>query len=451
MVRGRVSCRGSGIDTLGPIEWEGIRFTGAVSFDGVVFTHPLRMRGVRFESGASFIEAVFQSDATFAEVGFARHASFKRARFEGAADFSGTGFEGLTAFSGTRFDGLARFGDARFEEPAYFENTRFASGAWFRDADFAVEAFFKQASWGGPAAFHGTRFNGETRFQFARFDSEAAFDGARFRRPVSFAKAEFGGPVSFGGVNFTRDALFSEALFRADCRFDDAAFRGSAGFEGAAFTAPVRLNASFSADLVLRGAAAPLVDLRMGASLTDSARVYLQHAAIDRLTADWPQLSGRLAADGDAGFAGLRPVYASLRRDLLARGRGREAREAWIEWMDRLRRSSSWTDSGRIPLELFSLTSRYGTDLLRLGATGGVLILLFAGLYRVFPTSSGHQGGEARRLCACLLLSAAAFARLDLRDVPEAGATRAISAVEALLGWVWWAALVVVSIHLLLS
>ena len=308
-----------------------------------------------------------QSDATFAEVEFVRHASFKRARFEGAADFSASGFEGLTAFSGTRFDGPARFGDTRFEEPAYFENTRFASGAGFRDAEFAVEAFFKQASWSGPAAFHGTRFNGETRFQFARFDSEAAFYGARFRRLVSFAKAEFRGPASFGGVNFARDALFSEALFPADARFDDAAFRGAAGFEGAVFKAPVRLNAAFSADLVLRGAAAPLVDLRGGASLADSARVYLQHSAIDRLTADWPQLSGRLAADGDADFAELRPVYASLRRDLRARGRGREAREAWVEWMDRLRSSSSWTDPGRIPLELFSLASRYGTDLPRLG------------------------------------------------------------------------------------
>ena len=189
----------------------------------------------------------------------------------------------------------------------------------------------------------------------------------------------------------------------------------------------------------------------MGASLTDSARVYLQHAAIDRLTADWPQLSGRLAADGDADFAELRPVYASLRRDLRARGRGREAREAWVEWMDRLRSSSSWTDPGRIPLELFSLTSRYGTDLPRLGGTGAFLILLFAGLYRVLPTPTGQGSGQARRLGNCLLLSAAAFARCDLRDVPEAGATRAIAAVEALLGWVWWAALVAVSIHLLLS
>ena len=445
----RVSARSIGTDTLsGRIELENVQFVEAVSFDNVVFTHPLKLTNVHFEGGVSFLGTVFQKDVIFEGVVTEQHSSFKRAHFVEKAIFTGSRFEGLCAFSKAHFNQSAYFTAVQFQESAYFEKTHFQELADFRDALFAKEITFKGAVWEGEGVFSGARFNHDAHFQFARFNAHVTFDGARFRRKASFAKSTFGASTIFRNVNFVGPTSFLKAEYYGESSFDGASFMQGADFTSVSFRAPTRLRASFHHDLILRHVRSPVLDLRAsfsdnddGFSLSDSSRLYLQESHFDRLIAEWSQLRGHIVADDSVDVAALKDVYGKLRYHL----RHSDAVIAvHIEWMDLTRTMSSWSDSQRFILECFNLTSRYGTSLWRLVVSGVLIVLIFT---LAFWMGLMRTGCSVEGLGSNFRFSLFTFTNWFRFSGRTPEAIGGWPATEALLGWIWWTQIVIVSIY----
>lgn len=438
VVRGPLFAPTAQLDTVrARLLFADVVFLGEVALNNIVFAANVRVENTEFRGGLSALKAHFAGDLDLVQSASRKHTSFKQTTFAGRADFSGSTFAQTTSFIEAHFAAVA-FAHARFAAGVYFERAHFGADADFRDAFFEDIANFKNTRWRGDVTFAGARFVQRTRFWQARFDAALDFDNARSRGEISFNQAVFSGPATFRHITFVHPARFAHAVFRQPVTFADSRFKKAAEFTGARFHAALDLNAYFKSTLDLRHSRGPRLDLLPPAgeraivnpdsTLTDTARVYLQRADFTHLLFRWSQLAGRLASDDTTG-RDLEPVYARLRHQLQARGLTADARSCFAAGMEQRRRALGWTAPEWYGLQLWRLTTAYGTDLGRLGLFAAGCVLAFALLYRLVP-------GQPVSLGACLYYSVLTF----LRTVPPTadatgGLARLLAALQTLLGW----------------
>ncbi len=449
----------AGLDTIRvSLRLRNVTFEDPLTLDRLVFTSPVRVTKSTFKQGLSMLDARFEQEVSFTKSSFSGHATFKRTHFSQAARFVDIVGNGMMSFSGAVFDGeITDFTRAQFLQPAYFDQAAFSSATSFRDATFGLESSFKETHWSAEVDFAGARFGAESLFRYARFSGSATFDRSRFRREVFFDKARFERPVSFREITFVRTASFTRAIFGDDADFAHCSFKREADFSDVDFHAPVHLNAYFGGDLILRHATGPVADLRptpkdatsesADSTFSDTALVYLHNADFGRMLFDWSQLSGRLAIADSVGTGSLEATYGAVRRHLENLGLAEDALSSDREWMERRRQSLPPWSAERIWLEVFSATTRYGTDAGRLLWCALGVILLFAFILRRWsPSDLAPLDG----FLSFLYLSLCAFTRLSLPRQPV-GRARFWIGVEAVIGWLFMAGFIAICVRLLSS
>ncbi len=449
LVAGSLDASSAGLDTVRrALDLEDVRFTGEVSLPGVVFLAPVRIQGSVFGGGLSLQRARFSAAAGFRATQVERQANLRGAVFLAGADFTDGWFMGVGSFIETRFEGgESIFQRVRFRSGAYFEGARFGASADFRSAVFGDVASFKETEW-SDVSFAGARFWGRILFWEAVFAGPARFDKARAERQVSFDHARFDGPASFEEFIFADPAVFSGVRAREEVGFAGAYFRKDADFRGGTFSGELNLAGRIQKRLDLRRIRSSTVTLLATdpAQVTfgDSATLYLQEARWDELRFRWSELRGRLAAADAGSIDDLEPVYADLGAQLRRQGRFRDAEACHLEWMDRRRRHLGWTDPARWGLELYRLSTRYGTDPVRFAGASASAVLLFGLLYRLGRGGLAPVDGSARAsLLDCLLFSLQTFVRAGHSAWRPTGTLRLLANLQALLGWIGLALLVV--------
>ncbi len=435
-VRGPVFAPTSGLDTVrATLSLTDVIFLGEVALSNVVFAADFRGEHIEFRGGVSAFKTRFDADFALKQSTSRRHTNFKQASFAAGSDFSGSAFEQTASFIETHFS-QSTFSHARFAGEAYFERAAFAAEADFRDAFFEGNAQFKNVRFNGDVDFGGARFIQRTRFWQSHFARRALFDNARSRGEISFGKAVFSGPAHFRHITFVHPVGFAGAEFHQPVTFAGSHFKKAVDLSGGRFHADLDLNADFKSAIDLRHSRGPHLDLlpavdardvqNPDSTLTDTARLYLQHANFARASFRWPQLAGRLATE-DSTAADLQPVYAKLHHYLLTEGLTEDARACFAAAMEHKRRALGPTNADWYGLQLWRFTTYYGADLSRLALFVTVCILLFSLLYRLAP-------GHPVRWIDGLYFSAQAFFRLG----PPAEAqrlTRGLAIVQALIGW----------------
>ncbi len=449
LVAGSLDGESAGLDTVRrPLDLEDVRFTGEVALRQVAFLAPVRVHGSAFEGGLSLQGASFHEPAGFQAIIVDRQANLRGAAFLAGADFTDGEFRGVGSFIETRFEGgESSFRRVRFRSGAYFEGARFGVPADFRSATFGDVASFKETEW-SDASFAGARFWGRVLFWESVFAGTARFDKARAERQVSFDRARFEGPASFQEFIFADPAGFSGVRALEDLGFAGAYFRKDADFRSGTFSGELNLAGRVQQGLDLRRVRGSTVTFLAAdpaqTTFGDSAALYLQEARWDELRFRWDELRGRLAAADPGSTDDLEPVYADLGAQLRRQGRLRDSEACHVEWMDLRRRHLGWSDPARWGLELYGRSSRYGTDLGRFAGAAASAVLLFGLLYRLGRGGLAPVTGAARAsLLDCLFFSLQTFVRAGQTSWRPTGALRLLVNLQALLGWIGLALLVV--------
>ena len=463
--RGRLFAPTSGLDTLRvPLEFEEVYFLDEVSFSQAAFLAPVRFERAHFAGGLSFAEARFTAAFTLRTSHLAKHATFQKTHFLGDADLTASRFAGVASFVGAHFAGQrAHFAQTQFDNAAYFEQAAFAAPATFTDAAFAGIASFKETTWAQPLSFAGVRFADRALFWDARLAEEVSFDSGRADGEVAFDRARFGGETSFADFTFARAASFRSATF-GQARFDGAYFRQEADFSESEGRV-IRLGAFFNRSLDLSRAAFALIDLRTaGADSTFAAdsHLYLHQPRFGRIQVRWPQLAGHLAT-ADSTHAALRlssglrraqssrrsldPTYAALYHQFLAQGLNGDAAACHAERMNHQRLARAWNEPARWGLELWRLSSDYGTAPQRIIAFMLTIILLCGLAYRTAPNSMrSASDADQPTLTDCIVFSLYTFIHVNSRAWDATGKLKLLAVAEALLGWVSFGLLIAVAL-----
>ena len=447
--RGRLFAPTSGLDTLRvPLDLEEVYFLDEVSFSQVAFLAPVRFERAHFAGGLSFAEARFTSAFALRASHLAKHTTFQKTHFLGDAALTASRFAGVASFVGAHFAGhSAHFAQTQFDNAAYFEQAAFAAPATFTDAAFAGIASFKETTWAQPLSFAGVRFADRALFWDARFAEDVSFDSGRADGDVAFDRARFSGEASFADFTFARAAHFRSATF-GRASFDGAYFRQEADFSDSEGRV-IRLNAFFNRSLDLSRAAFALIDLRAtGADSTFAAnsRLYLHQPRFGRIQARWPQLAGHLAT-ADPTHAALYPTYAALYHQFLAQGLNGDAAACHAERMDYQRRARAWNEPARWGLELWRLSSDYGTAPQRIIAFMLAIVLLFGLAYRTASDSMrSASDADQPTLADCTVFSLYTFIHVNSRAWDATGKLKLLAVAEALLGWVSFGLLIAVAL-----
>ena len=430
----------AGLDTVrAALYLDDVFFFDEVTLNNVVFLGPVQGERATFANGLSLINTRFHSAFGLRASRSGKHLNCKQAVFHADADFADGDFAGPNSFINARFAGAARFARTRFAAAAYFEGTHFAGQTDFTDARFAGVASFKDARWNGPASFAGARFAERALFWRTQFRAAADFAAVRADGEVSFNQATFADQAHFADFTFAQAAHFANATFaRAD--FGGSYFRKEANFSGVQ-AQTLRFNSFFNRTLDLSRSTIGTLDLHPGAqadsTFAESAQLYLQQAYFERLRVRWAHVRHRLAATDSASFTGLDPAYNSLRHHFLTQGLKDDAAACEVERLDRQRGTLSWAAPKRWALELWNLSSRYGTAPLQLVLCILGSILLWALIYRLAPsTLRSANGDEHPTLADCIGFSIHAFTRTDPYPWYATGKLKLLASVQTLLGWV---------------
>jgi hypothetical protein len=301
-------------------------------------------------------------------------------------------------------------------------------------------------------------------FAGARFDERALFWRNQFQAAADFTAVRADGEIAFNGTAFNgrtdfADFTFAQTAHFANVTFERATFRGSFFRKEADFSGTeahiLRLNAFFNQSLDLRHALIGTLDLRPSAgtdsTFATSAAVYLRQAYLDRVLVRWSQVQGRLAVADSASFDALDPIYASLRQHFLLQGLQRDAENCLIELLEHQRRSLALGEPKRWAMELWNISSRYGTDPQRLVLFILSFILLFGLFYRLGASSMRPAYGAGKPTIAdCIGFSIYTFTHAGYRAWYATGKLKFLASVEALLGWISLGLLLAVALgHLL--
>ena len=451
---GRLHAPTAGLDTVrATVDLDDVVFLDEVTLNQVVFLAPFYGERVVFSGGLSLVNTHFHNAFSLRQSQSQKHLNLKQAVFAEACIIADGDFAESSSFIEARFDQPADFSRTRFGGPTYFEGTYFAADAGFRDAHFAGMASFKDAHWGGDAIFAGARFDQRTLFWRARFRAEADFTAIRADGEVSYAGATFTGRANFADFTFAQQAHFAGA------RFGRASFAGSYFRKQADFSSveaqSLSLSAFFNHSLDLRHAMLGTLDLRLH-SQTDStfarsAQIYLQHSYFDRVLVRWKQIRGRLAVADSASFDALAPAYGALRHHFLRQGLEGDAEDCLFERLDRQRRAIEIIEPKRWAMELWNISSRYGTDPTRLVIFILSFILLFGLIYRLDSKAMRPAYGEGSPTMAdCIGFSIYTFTHAGYRAWYATGRLKLLASIEALLGWISLGLLLAVALaHLL--
>ena len=176
---------------------------------------------------------------------------------------------------------------------------------------------------------------------------------------------------------------------------------------------------------------------------TTGTRLYLQQAHYRHILTRWRTLAGHLAAVDTLSIDDLEPVYANLRRHLQNQGLSRDANACFVEGMERRRRHSSLTDPGFYALSLLQLSTRYGTDPIRLAFSACCIVLVCGFAYRLGRSAFATPPDTAPpSLAACLLFSLQTFISTSTSPWHFTGAMRLLALLQALIGWICLALLI---------
>ncbi len=420
-------------------------FLDEVSFSQVAFLAPVRFERTHFAGGLSFAEARFTAAFSLCASHLVKHATFQKTHFFGDADLAASRFAGVASFVGARFAGhSANFAQSQFDNAAYFEQAAFAAPATFTDAAFAGITSFKETAWAQPLSFAGVRFADRALFWDARFAEEVSFDSGRADGEAAFDRAHFSGEASFADFTFAKAARFRSAIF-GKARFDGAYFRQEADFSESEGRV-IRLGAFFNRSLNLSRAAFALLDLRpAGADSTfaTGSRLYLHQPRFGRIQVRWAQLAGHLASADSAHAAALDLTYAALYHQFLAQGLDGDAAACHAERMDHQRLARAPHEPARWGLELWRLSSDYGTAPQQLIAFTLAIILLFGLAYRTASDSMRPASGAGQpTLADCIVFSIYTFIHINSQAWDATGKLKLLAVAEALLGWVFFGLLI---------
>ena len=456
---GRISASLANLDTVrADLDLTDVHFTEEVNLNKVVFLGNISLDRARLKGGISLLDARIHGELRLTASQCDRHATGKRAIFLSSVDFSDSRFDEITSFIEAEFRGAnASFARAQFQDAVYFERARFDGRTDFQDATFKGLISCKEARWDGDVSFAGARFHDRTLFWQNRFARSLIFDTALTVGEIDFNRAVFTGPASFRQAIFIRAARFSKTAFHDRLTFAGSRFQKDAEFYAARFAAGAQFNSSFEAVLDLRHTRTPLLDLRppagdlksgaVDSTFAADSRVLLQDASYDQLLASWPHLAGHLAPQDSTSIDDLAPIYASLRHQLRSRGLGKEADDCYVEWMERRRHSLSWADAERYGLQLFYLTTDYGTDLFRFALFTFTCVLIFALIYRLLRSADENSPSS---LADCAYYSIHTFLHSGAASWNLTGKLRILSLLEALLGWICWGLFIATLVSLLL-
>ena len=439
-VLGRLHAPTAGIDTVRvPLHFDEVLFLDEVTLNNVSFLGSLHCERTIFNDGLSLVGTHFKEAFTLRESQSGKHLNLKSAHFEGDVDLSDSYFAEPSSFIEVHFSSRARFNRTSFGAAAYFEKARFSGQTEFNDVRFVGVTSFKDAIWEEDALFTGARFRERAIFWRTRYLNEADFTSVRADGEISFNAATFAGTAKFTDFTFAQAAYFASIVFD-QAIFHSSYFRKEADFSDTEGRI-LRFGSFFNRSLDLRRAIIGTLDLRPGkdadSTFAHNARVYLSQAYFDRILVRWAQLEGRLASADSNSFAALEPAYASLRHHFLIQGLERDAEAVRFERLEHQRNTLGLSEPRRWALELWRLSSDYGTNPLRLIFLGLGSILGFALFYRLAAASIQPICGERKpTLIDCIGFSIQIFTHAGYRTWNAKGRLKVLTCFEALIGWI---------------
>ena len=144
--------------------------------------------------------------------------NFSNAKFYKGARFIDTVFAKRTIFNNVLFEHKAIFMKTKFKE-IYFSKTKFKELTHFGEANFYDIAHFRKCT-----------FFGETVFDKTKFIKFVGFDNSRFYSLISFSDASFNEFCSFVNSKFLFGADFSDAKFNKPPNFNGASIHPDTAF-----------------------------------------------------------------------------------------------------------------------------------------------------------------------------------------------------------------------------
>ena len=298
-------------------------------------------------------------------------------------------------------------------------------------------------------SFAETVFRAPVQTEQVVFASGLSCDRAHFTADFALRQSQINGHASFRQARFDAGADFAETRFGEQSQFGRAHFAGPADFSSSE-GGTIRLGAYFAQMLDLSRASFSLLDLEQRAGIDSTfgpdARLHLHQPRFGRVQARWDQLKGRLAGSDD-----LDPAYAALRHHFRIQGLEKDAENCQIERLERQRLSLSWGEPKRWALELWNISSNYGSDPQQLVFFILTIILLFGLGYRLQSASMQPAYGEGEpTLADCIGFSIYTFTHAGYRAWYATGHLKLLASVEALLGWISLGLLIAVALaHLL--
>lgn len=260
------------------------------------------------ESNIIIQRSIFRNDVDFSSIKFNGSVDFYRSTFNGSAKFFNSAFNGPAHFSGTQFKGPANFIYSTFNDSTYFtavynDSPDFLESLNLIEAKFNDSVDFSAATFNGYVDFSGRQFNGPARFsssfnnftwfQCSTFSNSVYFDGT-FNAPVDFSgstfenhstfSATFNYPSNFQKVTFLCSVDFSETQFNSPALFAYSTFNTSADFKGPDKFKKIVTTDGITCDLFR-------TYYNNEARYTDANNIYYQYRDTVRNLKSWGSLS----------------------------------------------------------------------------------------------------------------------------------------------------------------
>jgi uncharacterized protein YjbI with pentapeptide repeats len=201
-------------------------FYGANGFEGTSFVGDVTVSFCRFLGLVSAAQTKFMHKASIVQCMFLSEDVSFTGRCRGDFSFIDCTVKDCT-FAFLHLCKDAYFSATRFHQNAGFQNVDFHGKVSFRNAVFESDATFQDVRFRGPIEFHNTVFAGVADLSRCTFPEEArlfhsGFRGAEFRRVADFTNPEFRAWGAFAGAKFHQLVLFSPEVLRNDASIEGA-------------------------------------------------------------------------------------------------------------------------------------------------------------------------------------------------------------------------------------
>ena len=368
-----------------------------------------KVMGRKLHVGGRFScqEAVFEERIAFPKANFAQAFNANDACFKSSSRWEGASFAHAALFEGCRFEGKADFRKAIFENTAFFRAAHFVTEATFQNAVFQSGRFDEVVAHDF-ITFKVVQFHKKVYFHNATFHGKLVLRGVSFRDVCYFNHVTCHREIDAQGMEAFSTATFDHSTFHGDVDFSDTVFHQDVNIRHSEFHGTFHMLES-----VLR--------MRLdGIGTRFHGPIGLYGVNANELLLSKQQLSGKIDSVLQGNFEQAKHVYVMLRNQFEMRGQHEDA--DWAYYLFRQAERKANREPGWLPATrrffdwfLFDLGSGYGTKPLNVTLLAAFVIVMFAGVYWLFPqqfvieAALRGQASTGLSLAQALYISASTF------------------------------------------